>query len=187
MKKSPLLIVFMTVLLNLIGFGMAIPLLPFYAMSYGADAFAVGALTATFSLSQLIFTPVMGAWSDRVGRRPIILLGLVINGVAFIITGTGGALWVLFVARVVNGFGSSSMGAASAYIADVTTQENRSKGMGMLGAAYGLGFVVGPAIGGTLGGINPALPFFVAAALAFSNFCLGWFLYQNLYLWSFAL
>jgi MFS transporter, DHA1 family, tetracycline resistance protein len=176
MKKSPLMIVFMTVLLNLIGFGMVIPLLPFYAMSYGADGFIVGSLTATFSLSQLIFTPVLGAWSDRIGRRPTILLGLAVNGLAFTITGIGGALWVLFIARAVNGFGSSSLGAANAYIADVTTPENRSKGLGMLGAAYGIGFVIGPAIGGVLGGINQSLPFFVAAVLATTNFVLGWFL-----------
>jgi multidrug resistance protein len=176
MKKSPLMIVFMTVLLNLIGFGMVIPLLPFYAMHFGADAFIVGSLTATFSLSQLIFTPMMGALSDRIGRRPIILLGLLVNAIAFIVTGIAGALWVLFIGRAINGFGSSSMGAANAYIADVTTPENRSKGMGMLGAAYGLGFVIGPAIGGTLGSINQSLPFFVAATLTLINLVLGWFM-----------
>jgi multidrug resistance protein len=152
-----------------------IPLLPFYAMSYGADGFAVGCLAATFSFSQLIFTPILGSWSDRVGRRPVILLGLMINAIAFLVTGIGGALWVLFIGRAVNGLGSSSLGVANAYVADVTSPENRSKGMGMLGAAFGIGFVIGPAIGGILGGINQSLPFYVAAVMAFTNFAVGSF------------
>jgi MFS transporter, DHA1 family, tetracycline resistance protein len=174
MKKSPLLVIFLTVFLNLMSFGLIIPLMPFYAQSFGANSLIIGSLTAVFSTSQLIFTPILGAFSDRLGRRPLILAGFLTNVLGFIILGLGGSLWVLFLGRAVNGLGSSSIGVAQAYIADVTTPENRAKGMGLIGAAFGLGFVLGPAFGGTLGSISLSLPFFFSAVIALLGFVLGW-------------
>jgi multidrug resistance protein len=175
-QKSPLFVIFLTVFIDLIGFGLIIPLLPFYAQEFGAGALLIGALTASYSVLQLIFTPILGAISDRIGRRPVILAMVLVNALGFMVGGFANALWMLYVARAIGGIGSSTLGVAQAYIADVTTPENRAKGMGLIGAAFGLGFVIGPAIGGTLGGINQALPFFVAAGLSVLNFILAWFI-----------
>ena len=144
---SPLVIIFVTVFIDLLGFGIIIPLLPFYAESFGAAALTIGQLGTRFSLMQFVFSPIWGRWSDRIGRKPIILLGLMGSCVSYLVLALSTSLTLLFVARIIGGIAGANSPAAQAYIADVTTPENRAKGMGMIGAAFGLGFIFGQAIG----------------------------------------
>lgn len=169
MKKSPLFILFMTVFLDLLGFGMVLPLLPYYAVTFGADAFAVGALLAVYSIMQLIFSPIWGRLSDRVGRRPVLIGSLFGSALGLLAFGLANSLLALFAARMFAGMAAATIGTAQAYIADSTTPENRAKGMGMIGAAFGLGFVFGPALGGVLAHYGHGVPAFVAAGLAVAN------------------
>ena len=173
---SPLVIIFVTVFIDLLGFGLIIPLLPFYAESFGASALAIGLLGTSFSLMQFLFSPVWGRWSDRVGRKPIILLGLFGSGASYMMLALANSLALLFLARIVGGIAGANIPAAQAYIADVTTPENRARGMGLIGAAFGLGFIFGPAIGGLLSRVSPETPMWCAAALCFANFVAAWFL-----------
>ncbi len=153
MKRSPLLVIFITVLIDLIGFGIVIPVLPFYVASpqFHATPAALGWLLASYSLMQLIFTPILGRLSDKHGRRPVLLLSLLGTSAAFLILGLSTTLLMLFVGRILDGITGGNISTAQAYVADVTTPENRAKGMGMVGAAFGLGFIIGPAIGGGCG------------------------------------
>ena len=173
---SPLVILFITVFLDLLGFGIIIPLLPFYAESFGASAFAIGLLSTSFSLMQFLFSPIWGRWSDQIGRKPIILIGLLGSCLSYVTMALAGSLTLLFVARVVGGIAGANIPTAQAYIADVTTPENRARGMGLMGAAFGLGFIFGPAIGGLLSRFSPETPMWCAAALCFANFVAAWFL-----------
>lgn len=171
MKKSPLAVLFVTVLIDLLGFGIIIPLQPFYAKSLGADGFTVGLLSASYSFAQFFFAPFWGRLSDRIGRRPVLRASMAIQALGFLIFGLAGSLPVLFAARILAGVGGANISAAQAYIADVTTPENRAKGMGLIGAAFGIGFVMGPALAGVLSrAFNPSVPAFVAAALCAGNF-----------------
>ena len=167
---SPLVIIFVTVFIDLLGFGIIIPLLPFYAQSYGANAFTIGLLGTVFSLMQFLVAPVVGRLSDRVGRRPVIIYGLLASAVAYVALALADSLALIFAARIVGGIAGGNIPTAQAYIADVTTPENRAKGMGLVGAAFGLGFVFGPAIGGVLTRFGPAMPMWCAGALCFLNF-----------------
>jgi multidrug resistance protein len=176
MKKSPLLIIFLTVFLDLIGFGIVLPLLPFYAGTFGANPFQVGLLFTSFSLMQFLFAPWWGRLSDRVGRRPIILLGLFGSAVSYLFFGLAHSLWLLFLSRIFAGICGANISTAQAYIADSTTAENRAKGMGLIGAAYGLGFIFGPAIGGILSQYGYRVPAFFASGLALANFLAAQFL-----------
>jgi multidrug resistance protein len=162
------------VLIDLIGFGIVLPLLPLYAERFGASVSTVGLLTASYALAQFVFAPIWGRVSDRVGRRPVILLALVGTVAASLTMGLADALWLLFLARVVDGISGASYAAAQAYIADVTTPEERAHGMGMIGAAFGLGFILGPALGALFALIDPRAPFFAAAALAAGNLLLAY-------------
>jgi multidrug resistance protein len=173
---SPLVILFITVFIDLLGFGIIIPLLPFYAESFGASAFAIGLLSTSFSLMQFLFSPIWGRWSDQIGRKPIILIGLLGSCLSYVTMALAGSLTLLFVARVVGGIAGANIPTAQAYIADVTTPENRARGMGLMGAAFGLGFIFGPAIGGLLSRFSPETPMWCAAALCFANFVAAWFL-----------
>jgi len=174
--SSPLVIIFVTVFIDLLGFGLIIPLLPFYAESFGASAFAIGLLGTSFSLMQFLFSPVWGRWSDRIGRKPIILLGLFGSGASYVTLALANSLALLFVARIIGGIAGANIPAAQAYIADITTPENRARGMGLIGAAFGLGFIFGPALGGLLSRFSPETPMWCAAALCFTNFAAAWFL-----------
>jgi DHA1 family tetracycline resistance protein-like MFS transporter len=196
MRRSPLAILFVTVFLDLLGFGIVIPFLAYYVESFGAGAGVVGALMSMFSLAQFIFAPLWGSASDRVGRRPILLIGLAGSVLGYAMFGFAASLAWLFAARILAGIAGATIPTAQAYIADSTTPENRAKGMGMIGAAFGLGFILGPALGGLLarvalplantlgqGGFanllrgNPyALPSFAAAALAAVNLVAAIFL-----------
>jgi MFS transporter, DHA1 family, tetracycline resistance protein len=175
MKRSPLAVIFVTVFIDLVGFGIVIPLLPFYASRYGASPFAIGLLFASYSLMQLVFSPVLGRLSDRHGRRPVLLVSLLGTALGFFILGLADTLVLLFVGRVIDGVSGANISTAQAYVADVTTPENRAKGMGLVGAAFGLGFIFGPAIGGTLSLWGKSVPFFFAGGLALANAVLLYF------------
>ena len=161
MKKGSLATVFLVVLIDLIGFGLVLPLLPFYAKEFAASAVVIGLLYSIYSVAQLIFSPVWGSWSDRIGRRPIMLLSTGGAVIAYIMFGFAESLFVLFLSRLVAGIMGGNIATAQAYIADVTTSEDRAKGMGLIGAAFGIGFVLGPALASGL--IHPALQEWVAS------------------------
>jgi len=173
---SPLIIVFVTVFIDLLGFGIIIPLLPFYAQTFGATAFTVGLLSTSFSLMQFIFAPIWGRVSDRVGRRPIILLGLLGSCLSYLGFGLANTLTALFAARIFAGIAGANIPTAQAVVADLTTPENRAKGMGLVGAAFGLGFIFGPAIGGFLSRYGYAAPAYFASGVSLANFVAAWFL-----------
>jgi DHA1 family tetracycline resistance protein-like MFS transporter len=175
MKRSPLLILFITVFVDLVGFGIVLPLLPYYAETYGASSFAVGALSASYSLMQFLFTPVWGRLSDRFGRRPLIMLSLAGSCAGFLIFGLARTLPLLFVGRMVAGIAGAILPTTNAYIADVTTPENRAKGMGLIGAAFGLGFILGPAIGGLLAPYGYDKPALLASLMAGFNLLFAYF------------
>jgi multidrug resistance protein len=175
-KAPPLIIVFVTVFIDLLGFGIIIPLLPFYAETFGATGFTIGLLATSFSLMQFIFAPIWGRVSDRVGRRPIILLGLLGSCLSYLGFGLASTLASLFMARIFAGIAGANIPTAQAVVADLTTPENRAKGMGLVGAAFGLGFIFGPAIGGFLSRYGYAVPAFFASGLSLANFVAAWFL-----------
>ena len=174
-------ILFVTVFLDLVGFGIIIPFLAYYVESFGAHAAVVGLLMSSYSLAQFIFAPVWGRISDRVGRRPILLLGLFGSVAGYTLFGLAGTLWLLFVGRVLMGIFGATIPTAQAAVADVTAPQDRARGMGLIGAAIGLGFILGPALGGVLSNLsgmvhlelferNPyALPCLASAALAALN------------------
>ncbi|MFQ5746823.1 MAG: MFS transporter [Gemmatimonadota bacterium] len=162
-------IVFLTVFLDLIGFGIVLPLLPFFATSLGASAFEIGLIIASYSAMQFVFSPIWGRLSDRHGRRPILLIGLVGSGVSYIVFALSRTIGVLLLSRVVAGIMGANIPVAQAFIADSTDNRNRARGMGLIGAAFGLGFIVGPALGGILSRWGYALPGLVAAGLSLSN------------------
>src|SRR5512138_1150742 len=176
-NKRNLYILSFTLLVVMLGFGIIIPILPFYITKLGASGREMGMLTATSALMQFAFAPVWSTLSDRYGRKPILLVGIVGYGVTMLLFGLANQLWMLFVARALNGIlSSATMPTAMAYIADNTPGKGRSAGMGQLGAAAGLGFVLGPALGGLLSANSLSLPFFVATALCLVSLLLVWLL-----------
>lgn len=180
-RRPSLLVVFLTVFIDLVGFGIVLPLLPIYSERYGASGFMIGIIIASFSAMQFMFAPTWGRWSDRIGRRPILLisnLGSVISygmfGVAGLLEGPAG-LWLLLASRVFAGICGANLSVANAYIADISPPEKRSKNMGLIGMAFGLGFILGPALGSFSARLfGPAGPGFVAAAVCLFNFILTW-------------
>lgn len=148
--SSRLAVIFVTVFIDLVGFGIAIPILPYYVENFGGTGFEIGLLTASYSFMQFLFAPILGQLSDRYGRRPILFFSILGSSVGFLVVGLANSLWLVFLGRIIAGITGGNISTAQAYIADVTTPENRAKGMGLLGAAFGLGFVFGPAIGGIL-------------------------------------
>jgi DHA1 family tetracycline resistance protein-like MFS transporter len=172
--------VFVTVLIDVLAFGIVIPVLPqlirgFVGGDYAAAAIWVGTFAAIYAIAQFFCSPILGALSDRFGRRPVILLSNLGLGLNFTLMALATSLPVLFAARLVSGLAGSSSGTANAYIADVTTPDKRASAFGLLGAAFGIGFVIGPALGGVLGAIHLRLPFWFAAGLALTNFLYGYF------------
>lgn len=167
--RSPIALVACVVFVDFAGFGLVIPILPFWAEHLGANSFGVGLVLTVYALAQFAFTPLLGTLSDRHGRRPVILVSLTIEAASFALTALAGSLPLLLLARLVGGAGASNIGSAQAVIADVTPPERRARGMGAIGAAIGLGFVVGPAVGGILAAAGPATPFWVAAGVALVN------------------
>lgn len=184
-----MLVIFLTVLIDLIGFGIIIPLSPYLATHFGADALDVGLLMAVYSGAQFLFAPFWGQLSDRIGRRPIILVSLLGGGLSYILFAFATQLWVLYVARALAGFFGANISTAFAYMADITSEKDRSKGMGLIGAAFGLGFVIGPFLGGFFGEVGKYLgdlpPFgesfaaIVAAVICLGNFVAAYFVLEE--------
>lgn len=182
-NKSRLAIIFFTVFLYLVGFGVVIPIIPLLSRNFGATALQTGLLLSVYSLMQFLFSPFWGRLSDRVGRRPILLFCLVGEALSYIIFAQARTLEWLFIARILAGFFGASLSTASAYISDITPKHERSKGMALIGAAFGLGFVFGPALGGGLAvwghAINAEPHFdtsfaaYWVAGLCFANFLFG--------------
>lgn len=174
MKKASLAVLFLTVFIDLVGFGMVIPFLSFYAREYGASGVVVGAVVGVYSIMQFFFAPVWGRLSDRIGRRPVILISLTASCAGYLLFGFARSLGALFASRVIAGAGGANIGTAQAYITDVTAPEERARGMGLIGAAFGMGFILGPPLSGVLstysiraghhGNLYPGL---AAAAMSF--------------------
>ena len=165
--RSRFAIIFFTVLIDLIGFGIIIPILPYYAQRFGASGLGYGALIGVYSGMQFLATAVLGRLSDRVGRRPILLTTMILNAAGYAAFALAHSYWMLLAARVVSGFAGGNISAAQAYMADITTPAERSRGMGLVGAAFGIGFVLGPMIGGLAG--RSAAPW-IAVGLSLANF-----------------
>jgi MFS family permease len=164
----------LTLFFDLVGFGIIIPVLPFYATSFGASPQVVALLSTTFSLAQFGAAPVLGRISDRVGRRPVMLISIAGSCASMVVLGLAGALWMVFLARVISGLCTANVSTAHAYVADRVAPSRRAKYMGLMGSAIGLGFVFGPAIGGLLSTpTHPELPFFVAAGVAGINWVMA--------------
>lgn len=172
-RKRARVAVFVTVLLDLLGFGMILPILPFYGLDYGATDFQIGLLFACYSAAQLVFSPLLGRLSDRLGRRPLLIASIATNVVAHTAFAYAGTFWVLVAARTVSGAAASNIGIAQAYMADVSSRQERSKAMGMIGAAFGLGFILGPAFGGLLSRHSLRAVPLGAAALALVNLAMA--------------
>ncbi len=166
-KNSPLTTVILTVFIDLLGFGIVIPLLPVYSKVYGASELQLGLLFASFSAMQFLFAPVWGAISDRFGRRPVLIGGLFGTCASYLLFAFADSLGALFAARILAGFFGANISTAQAYIADVTEPKDRAKGMGLIGAAFGLGFTFGPLVGGELVAFSQSTPGFFAAGLSF--------------------
>src|SRR5690349_11280498 len=173
---GPRLVLFLTVFIHLLGFGILLPILPYYAKTYGAGGLVVGLLSASFSFCQFLFAPMWGRLSDRVGRRPILLGSLIVTSGSYIVFGFAHSLALLFVSRIVAGIAGATLSTAQTYIADTTTPEERTKGMGMIGAALGLGFTFGPAIGGALSHFGYSMPAFASAGFALMAAVMAFFL-----------
>ncbi|QBD79177.1 MFS transporter [Ktedonosporobacter rubrisoli] len=167
--RSPLLLMALTILIDFTGFGLIIPLLPFWAERLGANAVEIGLITTVYAVAQFIFTPVLGAFSDRYGRKPVIVVSLLIEVIALIATALSTSLPLLLIARFIGGLGASNIGSAQAVVSDVTGPQDRAKGMGFIGASIGLGFVIGPALGGLLAPLGLTIPFWIAAGVAVLN------------------
>lgn len=173
MRRSPLVVVYLTVFIDLLGFGIILPILPFYAEKFGADGFWVGAVLTAYSAAQFVSAFFLGRLSDRIGRRPVLLVSLVGSAVSLTVMGLANSLAILLLSRVLAGAFGGSIPTAQAYVADVTRPEDRTKYMGLLGASIGMGFVFGPAIGAGLSGFGFSTACYAAAALAAANFIFG--------------
>jgi len=161
----PLLIIFLTIFVNLVGFGIIIPLLPFYAETFGASPLVIGLLFAVFSLCQLAAAPALGDISDRYGRRPVLVFSLAGTVVSFVMLAMAHSVVMLFAARIVDGLSGGNISTARAYVADVTEPKDRARAYGLIGAAFGLGFILGPALSGVLAKVSYTAPIWAAAAL----------------------
>ncbi len=162
-------VIWSTVALDMVGFGIVAPILGRYADRFGASGLQVGLLFASFSLAQMICAPMLGRLSDRVGRKPVIIVSLIGTAVGSFVTGIAGALWVLFVGRIIDGASGASIAVAQSAVVDLGKPEQRARMLGLLGMAFGVGFVVGPALGGLAALGGPHVPFFVASGLAAAN------------------
>jgi DHA1 family tetracycline resistance protein-like MFS transporter len=193
-KSSRLFTIFLIVFIDLLGFSIILPLLPYYAETYGATPFIVGLLVASYAAAQLLGAPLLGRLSDRIGRRPVLLMSVAGTFIGFLLLGLADPLGnylaglinpaaantiilgILFFSRILDGLTGGNITVAQAYITDVTDDQNRAKGLGMIGAAFGLGFIIGPVVGGSLSQYGYSLPAFVAAAISFLNLVMIFFL-----------
>jgi MFS family permease len=182
MRKPSLLVIFLTVFIDLIGFGIVMPVLPLYSEQFGATGFIIGVITASFSVMQFLFSPFWGCLSDRIGRRPVLLMSLAGGAIAYgiftwasILTGSSG-LWLLLASRTFAGMCAGNINVAQAYIADITLPQERSARMGLIGVAFGLGFILGPPIGALSARFGLAAPGWAATILCSANFLLACFI-----------
>lgn len=166
MKNRKLVTLFLIVFIDLLGFSIILPLLPFYAETFNATPTQVGLLVASYAAAQLVGAPVLGRMSDRFGRKPVLIISLTGTFIGFLMLGFANSLAILFASRILDGFTGGNISVAQAYVTDITDENNRARGLGMLGAAFGLGFIIGPAFGGILSVYGFAVPAFVAAGLS---------------------
>jgi len=172
MNKKLLFSILLVVFIDLLGFSLILPLLPYYAETFKANNFVTGLLIASYAFMQLIGAPILGRLSDRFGRRPILLVSVFGTFLGFLLLGFATTLWMLFAARIIDGITGGNLSVAQAYISDVTDAKNRAKGLGLIGAAFGVGFIIGPVTGGLLSQYGYNVPAFVAAGLSLINFIL---------------
>ena len=170
----PLVIIFLTIFVNLVGFGIIIPLLPYYAETFGASPVIVGLLFAVFSLCQLVAAPALGDLSDRYGRRPVLVFSLAGTVVSFVMLAVAHSVAMLFAARIVDGLSGGNISTARAYVADVTEPKDRARAYGLIGAAFGLGFILGPALSAVLSHISYTAPIWAAAAVTLVATIMAW-------------
>ncbi len=170
----PLLIIFLTIFVNLIGFGIIVPLLPFYAETFGASPVVIGLLFAVYSLCQLIAAPLLGDLSDRYGRRPVLVFSLAGTVVSFVMLAVAHSVTMLFLARIVDGLSGGNISTARAYVADITEPKDRARAYGLIGAAFGMGFIMGPALSGVLARVSYTAPIWAAAALTLVATAMAW-------------
>jgi MFS family permease len=173
--NSSLIFIFITIFVDMLGYGIMLPLLPFFVQAQDGGAAIAGALSSLYASAQLFAGPVLGALSDRYGRRPVLLICLLGTSMGYLMLGLAGSLPLVFLAVLIDGLTGGNLTTAYAYIADVTTNENRARGMGMVGAAFGLGLMAGPALGGLLSRYGLYVPAFIASAIALSNVIFGYF------------
>ncbi|QSR21487.1 TCR/Tet family MFS transporter [Hyphomonas sp. KY3] len=178
--KNAFMFVIITVAIDMLAFGLIIPVVPTLVQELGnisaeRATLYIGGLGTTYAFMNFLFGPMLGALSDRFGRRPVLLASIATLSIDFLIMGFANSIWLLFLGRALSGISGATYSTANAYIADVTEPENRGKAFGMVGAAFGFGFIFGPVMGGILGEFDPRAPFFAAAALALLNFCYGFF------------
>jgi len=176
LRRSPLLPIFLIVCVDVLGLTLILPLLPFYAERLGANPTVVGLLVSTYALCQLIAGPMLGRISDRVGRRPLLLVSQMGTFVGFLILAYANALWLVFLSRAIDGLTAGNLSLAQAYISDVTKPEERAKSFALIGIAFGMGFLVGPGVSGYLSGFNYQYPIFAAAGLSFTSILCTYFL-----------
>ncbi|NEU30522.1 TCR/Tet family MFS transporter [bacterium LRH843] len=171
--KRALPILFAVMFLVMVGFGIIIPVLPFYVEEMGASSTQLGLLMAVYSVMQLLFAPMWGRISDRIGRKPVMMIGIIGLSLSFFLMALSSQLWMLFAARIIGGFlSAANMPTVMAYVADITSDEDRGKGMGVVGAAIGLGFILGPAIGGIFSKASLNMPFYIAGVTSLLTFFL---------------
>lgn len=166
MKDKRMWIIFLIIFVNMLGFGIILPLLPYYVESMGAGAITIGLLSATYSLFQLLAAPILGELSDKIGRRPILIFSLIGTTISFVLLGIANTILIVFISRILDGISGGNISTAQAYIADITSKENRTQGMGVMMAAFSLGFILGPALGGILSEYGYAVPAYVAAVVS---------------------
>jgi DHA1 family tetracycline resistance protein-like MFS transporter len=176
LRKSPLLPIFLIVSVDVLGLTIILPLLPFYAEKFGASPAVVGLLVSTYALCQLIAGPILGRWSDHLGRRPLLLVSQLGTFIGFLILAYANALWLIFLSRVIDGLTAGNLSLAQAYISDVTKPEDRAKSFALIGIAFGMGFLIGPGISGFLSQYSYQYPIFAAAALSATSILSTYFL-----------
>ena len=176
MRKSPLLPIFLIVSVDVLGLTIILPLLPFYAEKFGASPTVVGLLVSTYAFCQLISGPMLGRWSDHMGRKPLLLVSQIGTFIGFLILAYANALWVIFLSRVIDGLTAGNLSLAQAYISDVTKPEDRAKSFALIGIAFGMGFLIGPGISGFLAQYSYQYPIFAAASLSAASILSTYFL-----------